>query len=109
MYDWGDAVVGHPFASALVPLRWAVGVHGEGPDGAGVRRLRDAYLSAFTDLAPTAELAAELEAACRLGMIGRALSWNRGLRASGEHLTGELATASLRWLANLRCANHLGV
>ena len=45
-YDWGDAVVAHPFASMLA-LEWV------DTDAAGRERLRDAYLEPFADFAPT--------------------------------------------------------
>jgi hypothetical protein len=70
-YDWGDAVVAHPFASMLVALNFVQ----------DVPRLRDAYLEAFTDLAPRAELVAEVELACRVGKVARALVWERALAA----------------------------
>ncbi|OLF15142.1 phosphotransferase [Actinophytocola xanthii] len=70
-YDWGDAVVAHSFASMLVALNFA----------ADVPRLRDAYLEPFTDLAPRAELVAEVELACRVSKAARALVWERALAA----------------------------
>jgi hypothetical protein len=82
-YDWGDAVVAHPFASMVVALR-SLRAFGVGPRDPAVARVRDAYLEAFTDLAPRAELAAEVELACRVGMPARALVWERALRAETE-------------------------
>ncbi|MBM7770678.1 hypothetical protein JOD54_000882 [Actinokineospora baliensis] len=69
-YDWGDSVIAHSFASMLVPLSLL---------GADHERGRDAYLEAFTDLAPRAELVADLELACRVGKIARALTWHRAI------------------------------
>lgn len=69
-YDWGDAVVAHPFATMLA-LGWVeIGER-------DLIRLRDAYLEPFTDFAPRAELVEELEIACRVGKIARALTWQR--------------------------------
>ena len=55
VFDWGDAVVGHPFGTLLVTLR--VVAHWTGlPNGAPeLLRLRDAYLEPWTDdsTAPT--------------------------------------------------------
>ncbi|SES26069.1 phosphotransferase [Actinokineospora terrae] len=73
-YDWGDSVVAHSFASMLVPLS-LLGTDGD--------RGRDAYLEAFTDLAPRAELLADLALACRVGKIARALTWHRALAGHG--------------------------
>ncbi|HUR74660.1 MAG TPA: phosphotransferase [Sporichthya sp.] len=102
-YDWGDAVVGHPFASLMVVLGWLTNSDGEGlvPDSAAVLRVRDAYLAEFADLAPHAALVRDVELAARSAKLGRALSWIGVLHASGEHLTGELAQAPLYWLSRL--------
>lgn len=43
-YDWGDAVVPHPFASMLVPLAWLQNRLGASPGAPEVVRLRDADL-----------------------------------------------------------------
>jgi hypothetical protein len=94
-YDWGDSVVAHPFASMLVGLG-ALGRQFD-QDGREVRRARDAYLEAFGDLAPRAELVAELELAVRVSKVARALVWQRAL--SDE--PGEFAGAPLRHLAAL--------
>jgi hypothetical protein len=91
-YDWGDSVVAHPFASMLVGLAM-IGDE----NAAAVRRARDAYLEAFTDLAPHRELVAELELAVRVSKVARALVWQR---AVGDE-PGEFAGAPLEHLAAL--------
>lgn len=76
-YDWGDAVVAHPFASML-----ALGfVSGAGE--ADVERMRDGYLEVFDDLGSRGELIETLELACRVGKIARALTWYRAISAVG--------------------------
>ncbi|MGQ0840439.1 phosphotransferase [Actinokineospora sp.] len=95
-YDWGDSVVAHPFAAMLVPLS-RLG------DDAAVHRARDAYLEAFTDLAPRAELVADLELACRLGKIARALVWHRAVAAE----PGDFADAPAETLLGLLADTHL--
>jgi len=92
-YDWGDSVVAHPFASMLVGL----GMLRVGEDAVEVRRVRDAYLDVFTDLAPRAELIAELELAVRVSKVARALVWQRAL----SDQPGEFAAAPLKHLASL--------
>ncbi|HEX2133017.1 MAG TPA: phosphotransferase [Actinophytocola sp.] len=90
-YDWGDAVVAHPFASMLVTLGILRVVHDL--DDATLHRLRDAYLEPFTDLAPRAELVAEVELACRVAKPARALVWERALAAGdGEYRRAPLET-----------------
>jgi hypothetical protein len=75
---------------------------GVGLDHPRVLRIRDAYLDAFTDLAPHAELVGTLQLACRVGKIARALTWDRALKAQGyyDH-AGEFASAPLKCLASL--------
>lgn len=91
--DWGDAVLAHPFASALVALQVAA------EDAQALHRLRDAYLEPFTDLAPRTQLVEELELACRVAKPARALVWDRALPRDEA---GEFADAPRRTLLALR-------
>jgi hypothetical protein len=68
-FDWGDAVVAHPFASMLVPMEMLADV-----------RVRDAYLEPFAHLASRAELLEALTLARRVAKVARALTWERALR-----------------------------
>ena len=81
-YDWGDAVIAHPFACTLVPLGWTQHRLASSLDDPDLLGIRDAYLKVFSDLAPHAELAATLEAACRVGKVARALTWARAVAQS---------------------------
>lgn len=78
-YDWGDAVVAHPFASMLVTLGILRSGYGLAAGDPALPRLRDAYLEPFTDLAPRAELAEDVVLACRVARPARALVWDRAL------------------------------
>jgi hypothetical protein len=99
-YDWGDSVVAHPFASMLLGLGM-IGLQLEvAADDPAVTRPRDAYLEVFGDLASHAELVEELELACRVGKVGRALRWDRAVRLQGAE-AGEFADAPLRALESL--------
>ena len=69
-------MLAHPFAAMLVPSQVLHGPH--------LDRARDAYLSAFADLAPATQLAEELELACRVARIARTLTWERALRSARE-------------------------
>jgi hypothetical protein len=91
-YDWGDSVVAHAFASMLLPL---TDVRNRA-DEDGALRLRDAYLEAWSDLAPHAELVETLELAVRVGWIARSHTW---LRAVGDATEDRWATAPLESLA----------
>jgi phosphotransferase family enzyme len=90
-YDWGDSVVAHPFAVALVPL-------GMLRDTPGFGRARDGYLRAFADLAPREELIETLALALRVAKIARVLTWERALRAAGE----QGGPPDPRWVAATR-------
>lgn len=79
-YDWGDAVVGHAFASMLVPL-WFVQDHVGDVNDPRVIRVRDAYLAEFDDLAPKGELVRALELACRTAKIVHTLTWARAVES----------------------------
>ncbi|GIF07026.1 phosphotransferase [Actinoplanes siamensis] len=100
-YDWGDSVVTHPFASMLTALgvvRQFLGVTDEDP---ALHRVRDAYLGVFTDLAPPDALARDLELACRVAKVTRALTWDRSLQAQGYEEAGAFGRAPLESLKSL--------
>jgi hypothetical protein len=94
-YDWGDAVLTHPFASLLAvlePVRRFV----PAVDETRLNRLRDAYLAGFSDLAEPAELVETSELACRTARITRALVWDRALRPGGDNTGFEIDDCWLR-------------
>ncbi|WP_028476811.1 phosphotransferase [Nocardia sp. CNY236] len=94
-YDWGDSVVTHPFASMLVGIGTVRQFLEVGDDDPAVLRVRDAYLDAFTDLAPRETLLRELDLACRLAKVSRALTWDRSLQAQGYDEAGRFGRAPL--------------
>lgn len=104
-YDWGDAVVAHPFASMLVSLAVVRTQLGVGADDTAVTRPRDAYLEVWSDLAPRAELVAEQELACWVGKVARALTWDRALRTQGHDQAGEFSDAPFHNLTALLAAS----
>jgi hypothetical protein len=61
--------------------------------------LRDTYLEVWTDLADAPTLRREAEAARRLGMIGRSLSWSRSL--PDEAARAEYGENVVGWLEEL--------
>lgn len=99
VFDWGDAVVAHPFATLLVALRDTAEPLGVGFDDARVVAARDAYLEPFGG--PTAETLRTVAAARAAGVVSRAANWLRAL----EHLPAAevepLRTAPIRWLGML--------
>jgi hypothetical protein len=79
-FDWGDAVVSHPFVSLLVPLRVAQ-LALDVPNGDAVLlRLRDAYLDVWRALGRLPALREQVDLALAIGPIQRALTWRRILR-----------------------------
>jgi hypothetical protein len=75
-YDWGDAVIAHPFACLLMPLGYISGELGRDPTPA-----LHAYLDGFADVGPRAELVQTARVAVQLAKIARAHTWERALRA----------------------------
>jgi hypothetical protein len=108
-YDWGDAVIAHPFACMLVPLGWAQRRLATTLDAPTLVRIRDAYLELFGDLASHAELVETLELACRVGKIARALTWARAVAQSDPNeLDDHSARAPLVTLRSLLDDSYLG-
>ncbi len=107
-YDWGDAVVAHPFACLLVPLGMLQ--EEDGPRGRALLRARDAYLEVFSDLAPHAELVDALELACHVAKVARALVWLRALVATepGSEDEARFADAPVESLGWLLAPSYLG-
>jgi Phosphotransferase enzyme family len=108
-YDWGDAVIAHPFACMLVPLGWAQRRLATALDAPALVRIRDAYLEVFDDLGPHSELVDILELACRVGKIARALTWARAVAQSDpDRLDDHSASAPLVTLRALLDESYLG-
>ncbi|MGW1805502.1 phosphotransferase [Streptomyces sp. NPDC002078] len=73
-FDWGDAVVSHPFCSLRVPAEKACARYGPQVTA----RLLDAYLEPWTGAGRTpADLRRAARLAWRLSILGRAASWGR--------------------------------
>ncbi len=84
IYDWGDSVVAHPFASMLATFT-TLRQHSEfAPDAPEILRIRDSYLRAFADLAPHQELVETLDLACRVAKVARALIWSQWVTLFAE-------------------------
>ncbi len=100
-FDWGDAVVAHPFGTLTVTINSIAHRLGREADDPALERVRDAYLEPWTNIHPRSELEPIVEAALDLGRIARAAAWARsrlGLRP--EAMDGQ-GGAPAAWLADL--------
>ena len=97
-YDWGDAW--WPTPSPACSAAW-----GSRPIPAeAVPGVRDAYLEGFAEYGSHEDLVAELELACRVAKVARALTWHRAVADTG----GEHADAPREALASLLDESYLG-
>jgi hypothetical protein len=78
--DWGDASIGHPFASLVVTFRFLEEINGLSPADPWFTKLRDAYLEAWG-----ATPAAAFPLAIRVGSFAHAFAWGR----QRHHLSGD--------------------
>jgi hypothetical protein len=77
-FDFADSVAANPLSGLLVPLNeLAYYLDEPPPNDARLRRVADAALEVWSDVAPISELRATLPSALRLGRLGRAESWRR--------------------------------
>ena len=101
LFDWGDAVVAHPFATLTTTLG-SIGHHaGVDPYSPAVVEVRDAYLSAWADIAPTPVLDRTATLAIDLGHIGKAAAWERALLGLEPDEMAGFHGATAAWLADL--------
>jgi len=108
-YDWGDAVIAHPFAAMLVPLTWTQRRLAASLHAPELTQIRDAYLHMFSDLAPHTQLVATLELACRVAKVARALTWTRAIAQSDPgQLDEHYANAPLACLRSLLDSSYVG-
>ncbi len=96
VFDFGDAVVSHPFGSLLVALRSAAHHLDLAPGAAGLARLRDAYLEPWTAEHTRGDLNRAVELAVRVATVSRADAWSRAL--GGAPASGAHADAVPGWL-----------
>ena len=101
IFDWGDAVVSHPFASLRIVLGSVAMRLGLGPGASELGRLRDAYLEAWTGEHDRTSLIETAELAMRLAAVSRALAWQRALSGVDPADRGTDAGAVASWLAEL--------
>ncbi len=96
--DWGDAHVGHPFASLLVALRSLGRELPEGVTPPVRARLLRAYLEPWGELGDRAELAALVAPALLVARIGRVAGWEAALASASEAEHEEWDGRPASWL-----------
>jgi Phosphotransferase enzyme family len=98
-FDFGDAVVGDPLCSLLIPVNVMADQLGtDDEDDPRIRRMVDAYLEVWSDLADPTALRAAVDPARQLARLNRSETWRRVLRwANSAELAewGASASASL--------------
>jgi hypothetical protein len=78
-FDWGDAVVAHPFGTLTVTFNSIAHKLELPPYDSVFTRLEAVYLAVWNGVAPPADLERVARIARVLGCIGRALAWERSL------------------------------
>jgi Phosphotransferase enzyme family len=96
--DWAEAVIEHPFCGLVNTFRGLVSRWGLEPVSSSLLDLRDAYLEPWTSFAPPSRLVELFELAYPLGMLCRALSWDRLLAGLPEHDLSEYEPFVPAWL-----------
>jgi hypothetical protein len=107
--DWGEGAVSHPFAGLTNTLRDIAYRRGLEPDSAEVLRLRDVYLEPWTRFAPLDELHTTFALGYVLGMLCRAVTWERFLASASQDARDEYDRNAAIWLDIAREALEDGV
>ncbi len=100
-FDFGDAVIAEPLGALLIPLNASAHEFGAGPDDLRLRRIADAALEVWSDLAPARALRAALPAALQLGRLARIESWRRCVMTMTPVERSEFGSAPADWLGTL--------
>ncbi len=79
-FDWGDAVVAHPYSTLTTTFNSIAHHTSRSIDDAAFVRLRDVYTEAWSDVASPSAQRAAARLARGLGCVGKALAWERALQ-----------------------------
>lgn len=101
IFDWGDAYIGHPLCSLLIPLRGPSYYFGAPGDPGRDARLARAYLTCWSDLGSSTSLAALVPDALLLARVGRILGWQRALAYATDAEKIEWAAHPKQWIAEV--------
>ncbi|MEZ4517965.1 MAG: hypothetical protein R3C44_14490 [Chloroflexota bacterium] len=107
LFDWGDAVITHPFLTLTAVLS-SIGEHLGQRDVYHplLKPFMDTYLAPWSAVADSADLYHTADLATRLGCLPRALNWVRALAPHLDNLTPAMramyAEGVSYWLRRLR-------
>jgi hypothetical protein len=102
VFDWGDAVVGHPFGTLLITLRVVSDLAGLEPGAPELLRLRDAYLEAWTGEHGRDALVAAARLAVRVDGVSRADCYRRATMEWDGHHRPPFGEGVASWLREQR-------
>jgi hypothetical protein len=101
VFDWGDAVVGHPFGVLLVTLRVVANLMELDNGAPELLRLRDAYLEPWSAEHDRVSLVEAARLASRVGGVTRADCHRRALLEAPPSGWAEFGAGVPSWLAEL--------
>ncbi|GAB3584548.1 phosphotransferase [Calidifontibacter terrae] len=101
IFDWGDAYIGHPLCSLLIPLRGPTYFFDLPPDSERDARLIRAYLTCWSDLGSSTALSGLVPDALLLARVGRILGWQRALAHATDTEKREWMAHPKRWIAEV--------
>jgi hypothetical protein len=107
--DWGEGAVAHPFAGVTNTLRDIAYRSRFEAGSAELLRLRDVYLEPWTQFASLPELRVAFMHGYLLGMLCRAVTWERFLATASQDVRDEYDRNAAIWLDILREALQDGV
>lgn len=98
-FDFGDSVVGQPVGSLLIPLNvYARELGVDDESDPRLRRVIDAYLEVWSDLADPAALRAAVDPGRQLARLQRSECWRRVLRSADAAERVEWGDSPTVWL-----------
>lgn len=106
IFDWGDAYVGHPMLSLLIPLRHP-GSLGLAPDTDRDRRLVRAWATGW-GAEHTGAMLSALDDALLLARIGRVLGWERALTRATPAERKQWVAHPARWWHEITAVAQAG-
>lgn len=98
IFDWGDAYVGNPLCSLLIPLRGPSYHFDLADDPERDARMVRAYLTCWSDLASSSQLNKVLTDALLLARVGRIAGWRRALANATVAEKQEWSHHPMQWV-----------